>query len=298
MILAVASGKGGTGKTTVAVSLALSLLEESDPPVLVDCDVEAANAGLFLQVDLDEQKPVSLLIPEVDFAKCTYCGRCAEVCRYHAITVFGEKVMVFPQLCHGCGSCSLNCPEGAIREVPVQVGIIEHGQANGMPFGQGRLDIGSVMSVPIIKQLKNWMLEDADPQQTVILDAPPGSTCPVVETMRGVDYVLMVTEPTPYGLHDLRLAAEVARDELGLPVGVVINRDGVGDDGVDQYCREQGIPILLRIPQDRRIAEAYSRGEPLIQALPAYRLRMRAMYAAIQRQMASSEAVSVVGRGA
>ena len=298
MILAVASGKGGTGKTTVAVSLALSLMEETVPPVLVDCDVEAANAGLFLQADLDEKQPVELLIPEVDFSKCTYCGRCAEVCRYHAITVFGEKVLVFPQLCHGCGSCTLNCPEGAIHEVAVSVGVVERGRANGMTFGQGCLDIGQVMSVPIIKQLKTWMMEDSDPEQPVILDAPPGSTCPVVATMRGVDFVLMVTEPTPYGLHDLRLAAEVARDELGIPVGVVINRDGLGDDGVARYCQEEGIPILLRIPQDRRIAEAYSRGEPLIQTLPAYRLRMRAMYAAIQRMLASPEAKAMLGRDA
>ena len=278
MIIAVASGKGGTGKTTVATSLALSIAEESpispSGQLFLDCDVEEPNAALFLKPVLDRCEEVGILIPEVDLARCTYCGRCAQVCVWHAIAVVGRKVLVFPELCHGCGSCTLNCPEGAIREVPHVMGTLESGHAGPIRFGHGILDVGQAMAVPIIRQLKAKHIIDAS-QGVTILDASPGTSCPVVETMRGANFVLLVTEPTPFGLHDLRLAVEVARDELGLPVGVVINRDGVGDAGVDKYCEAEGIPILMRIPLDRRIAEAVSRGEALVSALPEYRPRFR-----------------------
>ena len=226
------------------------------------------------------------MIPEVDPDMCTYCGRCAEVCQYHAVAVVGTKVLVFSELCHGCGSCTLNCPAGAIREVLHPMGTIERGWADGVEFAQGTMNVGEAMAVPIIRQLKRWAI----PRDTstlhggthagrpIILDAPPGTACPVVETMRGADLVLMVTEPTPFGLHDLRLAVEVARDELGLPVGVVVNRDGVGNQGVDAYCADEGIPILMRIPLDRRIAEAYSEGVSLIETLPVYRERFQELY--------------------
>ena len=298
MIITVASGKGGTGKTTVAVSLVLSITadqqdltdqESANPahPLFLDCDVEEPNAALFLRPTIEERREVGQMIPEVDLEKCTYCGRCAEVCQYHAIAVVGEKVLVFPELCHGCGSCSLNCPTGAIHEVLHVIGTIERGWAGlppasggpgGVEFAQGTMNVGEPMAVPIIRQLKQWVIPPSPGDRPVILDASPGTACPVVESMRGADFVLMVTEPTPFGLHDLRLAVEVARDELGLPVGVVINRDGVGDQGVDDYCAAEGIPILMRIPLDRRIAEAYSDGGTLVEALPEYRERFRGLY--------------------
>jgi MinD superfamily P-loop ATPase len=306
MIITVASGKGGTGKTTVAVSLALSITadhrtltdDRADPllscnPLFLDCDVEEPNAALFLRPTIKERREVGQMIPEVDFEKCTYCGRCAEVCQYHAIAVVGEKVLVFPELCHGCGSCTLNCPTGAIHEVLDVIGTMERGWAGSVEFAQGTMNVGEPMAVPIIRQLKQWVippnastrLGGTPGNQLVILDASPGTACPVVESMRGADFVLMVTEPTPFGLHDLRLAVEVARDELGLPVGVVINRDGVGDQGVDEYCATENIPILMRIPLDRRIAEAYSDGGTLVEALPEYRERFRGLYRRIEETL-------------
>jgi len=288
VIVAVASGKGGTGKTTVAVSLALSLADGAQPgveaPLLLDCDVEEPNSGLFLGAELAEQQDVGLLVPQVDLGLCIHCGRCGEVCQYHAIAPVGEKVLVFPELCHGCGSCTLNCPTEAISEVLSVMGTVERGWAGRLEFGQGTMDIGQVMGVPIIRHLKRWMIpEGASDDRLTILDAPPGSACPVVTTMRGADFVLLVTEPTPFGLHDLRIAIDVARGELGLPVGVVINRDGVGDRGVEEYCTAEGIPILMRIPIDRRIAEAYAEGIAPVVALPEYRSRFRELYAAIEQ---------------
>ena len=293
MIVTVASGKGGTGKTTVAVSLALSLGASQQEtaadlirPLLLDCDVEEPNAALFLRPTIQERREVGQMVPRVDLERCTYCRRCAEVCQYHAVAVVGEKVLVFPELCHGCGSCTLNCPTGAVHEVLHVTGSLERGWAGTLEFAQGTMNVGEPMAVPIIRQLKRWMIQARAPvvsggmageparNRPIILDAPPGTACPVVESMRGADLVLMVTEPTPFGLHDLRLAVEVARGELGLPVGVVVNRDGVGDEGVDAYCAAEGIPILMRIPLERRIAEAYSDGISLVEAIPAYRRRL------------------------
>ncbi len=290
MIIAVASGKGGTGKTTVAVNLALSIVTDARGNadlLFLDCDVEEPNAHLFLNPTIERREEVGVLIPEVDYDKCTFCGRCGEVCAYHAIAVVKQKVLIFPELCHGCGSCTLNCPEEAIHEVLNVTGVIEEGQAGGIRFAHGILNIGEAMAVPIIRQLKKRIGEaDLRPQSSVILDASPGTSCPVVETMRGADFVLMVTEPTPFGLHDLRLAVEVARDELRLPVGVVINRDGVGDRGVEDYCAAEGIPILMRIPLDRRIAEAYSEGVTMVEAWPEYRERFVELYRRIEREVA------------
>jgi MinD superfamily P-loop ATPase len=293
MRIAVASGKGGTGKTTVAVSLALSV----DGAVhFADCDVEEPNAALFLHPKLTEHRAVNQLIPEVDAESCTACGRCAEVCQYHAIAVIGQEVLVFPELCHGCGSCTRNCPVGAIHEVPHAIGLLERGHAGDIAFAQGTLDVGEPMAVPIIRALKQWSSVDVVHGRHVILDAPPGASCPVVETMRGADVVLLVTEPTPFGLHDLKVAVQVARDELHLPVAVVINRDGVGDAGVDAYCRAEGIPILLRIPLERAIAEGIAQGQPLVEIVPAYRERFADLWSRLA-QMAVPTERSGVGQG-
>jgi MinD superfamily P-loop ATPase len=300
MIVTVASGKGGTGKTTIAVSLAMSQVVDgpgtaddettrvvrpvdASYPLFLDCDVEEPNAALFLRPAIEERREVGQMIPDVDLETCIQCGRCAEVCQFHAIAVVGENVLVFPELCHACGSCRLSCPTGAIDEVLDVMGTIERGWAGAMEFAQGTLDVGQVMAVPVIRQLKRWAIPPNSGDRPIILDAPPGTACPVVESIRGADFVLMVTEPTPFGLHDLRLAVEVARTELGLPVGVVINRDGVGDRGVDEYCAAEDVPILMRIPLDRHIAEAYSEGVPLVEARPEYRDRFTDLWASIQR---------------
>jgi MinD superfamily P-loop ATPase len=284
MIVSIASGKGGTGKTTIAVSLALSLAEDGDlsTPLLVDCDVEAPNASLFLRTVFEEHRKVVQLVPEIDHKTCDLCKRCAEVCAYNAIAVVGEKVLVFPEMCHGCGSCTLNCPTGAIREKQDIKGFLERGHAGSIDFAHGVLNVGVAMPVPAIRQLKQWAVSPQSyDNRPIILDAPPGTSCPVVETIRGTDFVLLVTEPTPFGLHDLRMAIEVARDELGLPVGVIVNRDGIGDCGVDDFCAAEKVPILMRIPHRRRIAEAYSEGSPLIEAIPEHAKRFRDLYASI-----------------
>jgi MinD superfamily P-loop ATPase len=282
MKLAIASGKGGTGKTTVAVSLALSLAlspaSVAVPSLFLDCDVEEPNAALFLHPEITEQRAVGLLVPVVDTASCTACGRCVEVCQYHAIAVIGKQVLVFPELCHGCGSCTRQCPAGAIRETLNVMGTLEKGFAGAVAFYQGTLNVGEAMAVPVIRQLKQWALAPDPGDSPVILDAPPGASCPVVETMRGADAVLLVTEPTPFGLHDLRVAVQVARDELGLPVAVVVNRDGVGDDGVDAYCAAEGLPIVLRIPLERAIAEGIANGASLIAIRPEYQSRLVALW--------------------
>lgn len=279
MIIAVASGKGGTGKTTVATSLAQALTGPDVSVSYLDCDVEAPNAHIFLKPELTQQKNVDMLIPEVDDDVCTGSGRCAEVCQFHAIVVLGGQTLVFPEMCHGCGSCSMVCPEKAITEVPQTLGILEGGPAShGINFGQGLLDVGEPMAVPVITQLKKWGdYMDAD---VVVMDSPPGASCPVVESVRGADFVLLVTEPTPFGLHDLRQAYQLTQ-EVGIPAGVIINRDGVGDTGVDAYCREVGTPILMRIPLKREIGHGIAQGKSLIEIYPEYETRFQELYTQI-----------------
>lgn len=278
MKITIASGKGGTGKTMVATSLALSLATTTpgQPPLFLDCDVEAPNAHLFLHPRIGEQQEVGLLIPAVDEARCTHCGKCAEVCQYHAIAVLGQKTLVFPQLCHGCGGCTALCLEAAIREVPDRMGVIERGlAAAGISFARGVLDVGEPMAVPVIRQLKKWAV--SQPGQVVIRDAPPGTSCPVVETVRGSDYLLLVTEPTPFGLHDLRLAVQVA-GELGIPAGVIINRENGLYPALDEFCANQHLPVLLSIPFERAIAEGVAQGKTLVEIHPEYADRFRWMF--------------------
>jgi MinD superfamily P-loop ATPase len=277
LTVSVASGKGGTGKTTVAVNLALSL-SDSRPVQFLDCDVEEPNAHFFLKPRIETNEEVAIPVPEIDESLCDHCGVCARVCAYNALAVVPQAVLVFSELCHGCGACALLCPRQAIREVPKRIGVVESGRAGAISFLQGRLDIGQALSPPLIRALK----KKRDPASTAVVDAPPGTSCPVVESMRGSDFALLVTEPTPFGLHDLDLAAGVAK-ELGLPRGILINRvdGGNGDARVRAYAVGERIPVLMTIPFDRRIAEAYSRGDTLLALDPAWRGRFLALFEAI-----------------
>ncbi len=265
MTISVASGKGGTGKTLVATSLALSLKDDNKVQLL-DCDVEEPNAHVFLKPVITGTRTVSIPVPKVDEHKCNYCGKCARVCAYHAIAVFAEHVLTFPQLCHGCGACSYLCPEKAITEEPKETGVVEWGYSRGVEFVHGKLTVGEAMPSPVIRKTK----ELANPDATVIIDVPPGTSCPVVESVKGSDFCLLVTEPTPFGLSDLVLAVGTVR-ELGIPCGIVLNRAGVGDRSVEQYCQRENIPVMLTIPLDADIARLYSRGITLVDGMPGWK---------------------------
>jgi len=265
MKIAVASGKGGAGKTTVATNLAYVAAQDGCTVAYLDCDVEEPNGALFLKPELSESRPVNVSIPKVDLSKCTDCGLCGQICQYSAIVPMKRKVLVFPELCHGCGGCWLVCPPGAITESHRATGRIARGNADKIQFIQGVLDVGQAMSPPVIRAVKAAAPETG----LVVIDAPPGTSCPVIESVRDSDYVLLVTEPTPFGLNDLKLAVEMVR-ALGLPFGVVINRAGGPASDTHAWCGQEHIPILAEIPDDRRVAEAYSRGDMICVALPEY----------------------------
>ena len=276
MILAVASGKGGTGKTTVSVNIARAI----DIPVqLLDCDVEDPNTNLFLEIERTYEETVSIMIPEVDDSLCNGCGECGRFCEYNAIVSFGSTAIVFDDMCHGCGGCKKVCPTGAIREIEKRIGIIETSQAGRIRLIQGRLDVGMAMSPPVIRRAKAHLRDD----MPAILDAPPGTSCPVVTTVLGADYVILVTEPTPFGLSDLKLSVSMIK-ELGVPFGVVINRIGIGDTRTHDFCRDSNIPILLEIPDDQRIAEVYSRGKLIVEQIPEYRALFISLYRRLENQ--------------
>jgi len=258
----VASGKGGTGKTTVALNLARAW---GEPVQLLDCDVEAPNANLFLEGKVLDSLVVTVPVPEVDETLCNGCGECSRFCEYSALACVAAKAMVFVSMCHSCGGCSPVCPTGAISEVENRIGTIVTSSSGNITLMEGILDVGGTMAPSLIRRLKSLQKSGT----TVILDSPPGTSCPVVTTMKGADFVVLVTEPTPFGLHDLTLAVDTTR-ELGIPFGVVLNRLGTGDDRVHSYCADEGIRILMLIPDDRRIAEAYSRGKLVVDALPEY----------------------------
>jgi len=251
MIIAVASGKGGTGKTTVATNIALSIRNAQ----FLDCDVEEPNANIFLHAAIKEHEDVSVIIPEIDKEKCDYCGKCSEFCVYNALAVVRQKILVFPELCHSCGGCEMVCPKDAITWRKRVIGKIEHGQTKDVDFYHGLLNVGEAQAIPVIKALKRKI----DKKMNVIIDVPPGTSCPVIESINGSDYCILVTEPTPFGIHDLKLAIEVVR-HMCIPFGVVINRDGIGDNRVEVYCKKDHIPVLLKIPERQKIAILYSKG--------------------------------------
>jgi MinD superfamily P-loop ATPase len=265
MIISVASGKGGTGKTLVSTSLALSLQEKAKVQLL-DCDVEEPNAHLFLRPTITHVEPVYIPVPDIDKEKCTYCGKCAQVCAYHAIAVVPKHVLTFLELCHGCGACSYLCPEKAITEKGREIGVVESGQSDGLDFAHGKLNIGEALAPPVIRKVKKLANHDG----TVIIDVPPGTSCPVVEAVKDSNFCLLVTEPTPFGLNDLVLAVETVK-ELNIPCGVVIDRAGVGDGQTEEYCLKENIPILLTIPLDTEIARLYSNGITLVAGMPTWK---------------------------
>ncbi|MDD5259019.1 MAG: ATP-binding protein [bacterium] len=279
MIISVASGKGGTGKTTVAVNLAMSIEQAQ----LLDCDVEEPNAHIFLKPEITRQHEAYIPVPEIDAAKCNYCGKCATVCVYNAIAILpgqdGKKgtTLIFPHLCHGCGACSTLCPKNAIKEVNRTIGIVEIGTCGKMEFVHGKLNIGEAMSPPLIRQVKEHLNSD----KTVIIDAPPGTSCPVISSIQGSDYTILVTEPTPFGLNDLVLAVEVLK-KLKIPFGVVINRSDLGNDKTDKYCQKENIPVLMKIPFKKEIAMAYSQGKLVIEAFPEYKELFKILYQTIK----------------
>jgi MinD superfamily P-loop ATPase len=272
MIISVASGKGGTGKTLVATSLARSLIDTETVQV-IDCDVEEPNDHVFLKPIISSSTVVNVPVPKIDIDKCTHCGKCAEVCAYNAIAVIGKHVLTFAQLCHGCGACNYLCPEKAITEAGRKAGLIEQGNSDGIKFAHGILTIGEAMAPPVIKKVKDLAIKDA----VIIVDVPPGTSCPVVEAVKGSDFCLLVTEPTPFGLNDLALAVATVR-ELGIPCGIVLNRTGIGSGEVEEYCQKVSVPILLKIPLDTEIASLYSRGITLADGIPQWQNEFRQLF--------------------
>ena len=273
MIITVASGKGGTGKTTVAVNMALSLKNVQ----LIDCDVEEPNSHILLRPKIFETKPVFTKFPVISEKLCVYCGKCSKFCAYNALFVAQKTIMVFPELCHSCGGCMLVCPNNAIVEKERQIGLIKKGETKGVEIVYGELKVGEAMAVPLIKAVKDQIKKD----KTVIIDAPPGTACSLVASVHKTDYCILVTEPTPFGLHDLKISVQVLKD-LNVPMGVIINRAGVGDREVYKYCEKQAIPLLLEIPFSKKIAELYSRGIPFITELHEWKERFETIQDTIQ----------------
>jgi len=276
MIISVASGKGGTGKTTVAVNIALGL----DNVLFIDCDVEEPNANVFLKSKITDIEDVNVEIPVIDEDKCDYCRKCSDFCAYNALAVVKSNVLVFPELCHSCGGCKIVCPRDAIIYKDKKVGILEHGKNKNIEFYHGLLNIGEIQAVPVIKKLK----QKIDKNRDVIIDAPPGTSCPVIETINSSDYCILVTEPTPFGLNDLKLAVEVVK-HMKIPFGVIINRDGVGNNDVEDFCKNKGIPLLLKIPQSEKIAKLYSEGIPFVKELDEYKKSFKELYEKIREEV-------------
>jgi MinD superfamily P-loop ATPase len=266
MTVAVASGKGGTGKTTIATNLAMVAAEKFGYVILLDCDVEEPNSHIFIKGQKTKEEVVNIKIPEVDESICTECGACSNFCQYNAIVSLKGRPVVFKEMCHSCGGCSLVCQPKAIHEVDHRIGLINFYSAGKISLIYGLLDVGSPLSPPLIGAVKRHENKNA----LNIIDAPPGTSCPVIEAIKDADFIILVTEPTPFGLNDLVLAVEVSR-KLNKKFAVAINRVGSGDDRVHKYCKDENIPIILEIPDDRRIAELYSNGDTIFENLPEYR---------------------------
>ncbi|WP_064607616.1 ATP-binding protein [Photobacterium sp. J15] len=277
MKIAIASGKGGTGKTTVSVALALAAEQTVH---YLDCDVEEPNGKLFLAPEIDSVETVSVAVPMVHRDLCSGCGDCAEICQFNAIITQGEYAIVFPELCHSCGGCTRLCPDEALTEVMHPVGTLRQGKSGRVRFTEGMIDVGIAMATPVIRAVK----QKTSPNELSIIDSPPGTSCSMVTTVRDADFILLVTEPTPFGLHDLRIAVETVR-ELQRPFAVVINRFDQVDNCVDAYCDEQGIEVMLRIPESREVAKAYSRGEALLSAIPGLKPELQQLLSAIESRV-------------
>jgi MinD superfamily P-loop ATPase len=288
MIISIASGKGGTGKTTVATNLARAM---GDNVCLLDCDVEEPNAHLFLKPDITQARPFSVCIPEVDLHRCTLCGRCADICQFKAIAALPETVLIFPEMCHSCGGCFEVCPEDALLRGKRPIGTVAKGHTNGIAFAHGRLRIGEAMAPPLIRAVKSHAQTD----RLTIIDAPPGTSCPFITAIRGTDFVVLVTEPTPFGLHDLKLAVEAVK-MLGIPCGLIINRADLGTNATLYYAQQENIPILMQIPFERRMAEIYSGGQLIVDTFPEWRARFRNLPARIATVLADHETSPAVER--
>jgi MinD superfamily P-loop ATPase len=286
MIIAVASGKGGTGKTTVAVNLACSLKDYKVQ--LLDCDVEEPNCHLFLNPVIKEKETVFVPVPLINMEKCDSCGKCAQRCRFRAITMAGDNVITFPELCHSCAGCMLICPKKAISEQGREIGTVEKGRAGEIQFIKGTLRIGEAMAPPLIRKVRTFIDSDA----VNIIDAPPGTSCPVIASIKDADFLVLVTEPTPFGLHDLKLTVQAVKT-MGIPCGLIINRYDAGDDidpgkkgekyesvyfKLKKYCLEENIPVIMEIPFDIKIAKAYSKGELIVDVMPDWKEKFVEVY--------------------
>jgi MinD superfamily P-loop ATPase len=272
MKIAILSGKGGTGKTTVSASLAVSLSSCQ----YIDCDVEEPNGSIFLKPELTESSPVKVLVPKVDMTKCDSCGRCAKACQFNAIAVVKDEVLIFPEICHHCGACVIACPNDAIHETERTIGVVETNKAN--TFLQGKLNIGEPISIPIIQELKNRIRED----MPVILDCPPGASCTVVQSIEGCDFCVLVTEPTPFGLHDVKIAVELVR-KMRMPFGIILNKASEDSKLIHEFCQNEGIEILMEIPFSQEIAEGYSKGILPVQNNSFWKKEFEKLYKKIER---------------
>jgi MinD superfamily P-loop ATPase len=266
MKIAIASGKGGTGKTTLATNLAVLLSNgvRQRPTVLADLDVEEPNSGIFLQGTTIHEQQVMKAIPRWIAEKCTFCNRCREVCHFNAIAVLPQSVLIFPELCHSCYACTGLCPEQALVMRDHHIGDLTHRKVNQLDFIEGKLNIGEQQAVPLISRTVDYTLAGFPEDAIFLFDAPPGTSCPVIEAVKKADFVVLVSEPTPFGLHDLKLSVRTMR-KTGKHFGVVINRYGLGNKDIETFCRSEQVPVIGRIPNMPEIAKKYSQGELIIE---------------------------------
>ncbi len=276
MIISVASGKGGTGKTSFATNLALSI----DNVQLLDCDVEEPNSYLFLKPEINKTENLFILVPSINESLCDNCGKCAKFCEFNAIFVSREKTFILPELCHSCGGCKIVCPKGAIKEELHKTGTIYYGNSNGIEIIYGELEVGDAVASNVVREVKSRMNKN----KNVIIDSPPGASCPVIESVKNSDFSVLVTEPTPFGLHDLKIAISLLR-EMKIPFGVVVNRADIGDRKIYDYCKKEGIDILLEIPFERKIAELYSKGIPFVLEMAEWKEKFQKLFNTIKEKI-------------